>query len=200
MFRRLKAPSLSGFGVERLWSDLARRRYRHRQFVTIAYVMLLSLVGRPSRVPMLYWAGVALVFAGEAIRMWASGHVRKDRVLATAGPYAYVRHPLYVGNNMIVVGFCLVSGLWWSFPLWLVLALVFFPQAIAHEDAQLHRQFGLEWERWRADTRALLPRLTPSRSASGGRWSLRQSLRVNGEPFIAAFLGGCFWMLYLRMA
>ncbi len=199
MFRRLKAPSLSGLGLQRLWSDLARRRYRHRQFVTIVYVVLLSLLGLPQRVPMLFWPGVALVVAGEAVRMWASGHVKKDRVLATSGPYAFVRHPLYVGNNIIVTGFCLASGLWWSFPLWIALALAFFPPAIAHEDDLLHRIFGSEWEDWRAHTRALVPRLAQFKVGTPGEWSLRQSLGINGEPLIAAFLGGCLFLLHLKM-
>ena len=200
MFRRLRMPTLSELGLQRLWSDLARRRYRHRQFVTIAYVMLLSLIGLPQRVPALFWPGMVLVVSGEAVRIWASGHVKKDRILATTGPYAFVRHPLYVGNNVIVAGFCLVSGLWWSFPLWVALAFAFFPPAIAHEDGLLHRLFGSAWEDWRAHTRALVPSLTPFRTGTRGEWSLRQSLGVNGEPLIAAFLGGCLYLLHLKMA
>ena len=200
MFRRLRAPSLSGLGLQQLRSDLARRRHRHRQFVTIAYVLLLSVVGLPQRAPALFWPGVALVFAGEAVRLWASGHVNKDRVLATTGPYAFVRHPLYVGNNVIVAGFCLASGRWWSFPLWLALALAFFPPAIAHEDALLHRLFGSAWEEWSARTRALVPRLGRYRPGMGGAWSLRQSLRVNGEPLIVVFLCGCLYLLHLKLA
>ena len=200
MFRRLRMPTLSELGLQRLWSDLARRRYRHRQFVTIAYVMLLSLIGLPQRVPALFWPGMVLVVSGEAVRMWASGHVKKDRILATTGPYAFVRHPLYVGNNVIVAGFCLASGLWWSFPLWVALAFAFFPPAIAHEDGLLHRLFGSAWEDWRAHTRALVPSLAPFRTGTRGEWSLRQSLGVNGEPLIAAFLGGCLYLLHLKMA
>ena len=200
MFRRLRMPTLSELGLQRLWSDLARRRYRHRQFVTIAYVMLLSLIGRPQRVPALFWPGMVLVVSGEAVRMWASGHVKKDRILTTTGPYAFVRHPLYVGNNVIVAGFCLASDLWWSLPLWVALAFAFFPPAIAHEDAVLHRLFGRAWEEWRAHTRALVPGLTPFSTGTRGEWSLRQSLKVNGEPLIAVFLGGCLYLLHLKMA
>ncbi len=200
MFRRLRSPSLSGLGLWQLWSDLATRRHRHRQFVTIAYVVLLSVAGLPQRTPLLFWPGAALVVIGEAVRLWASGHVKKDRILATTGPYAFVRHPLYVGNNVIVAGFCMASGQWWSFPLWLVLALAFFPPAIAHEDALLHRLFGSAWEEWSVRTRALVPGIDRYRAAVGGEWSLRQSLRVNGEPLIAAFLGGCLYFLHLKLA
>ncbi len=199
MLRRLKAPSLSGLGLQRLWSDLTVRRYRHRQFVTIVYVVLLSVLGVPERFPALFWPGAILVIVGEAVRVWASGHVKKDKCLATTGPYAFVRHPLYVGNNTIVVGFCLASGLWWGLPLWVALAVAFFPPAISHEDMLLHRLFGSEWEDWRMHTRALIPRLTPFRLGIRGEWSLRQSLRINGEPLIAVFLGGCLYVLHLKL-
>ena len=43
MFRPLRMPTLSELGLQRLWPDLARRCYRHRQFVTIAYVTDLAV-------------------------------------------------------------------------------------------------------------------------------------------------------------
>ncbi|MHB8454536.1 MAG: methyltransferase family protein [Acidiferrobacterales bacterium] len=200
MFRRLKAPSLSTLGLQQFVFDLGSRRYRHRQFVTIAYLVLLTILGTPDRFAVLFWPGAALVFIGESIRLWASGHVKKDRVLAVTGPYAFVRHPLYLGNHSVVLGFCLACGLWWSFPVWIALSFAFYPSAIRREDALLHRVFGSEWEDWRDHVRALIPRFSPYRSGPWSRWSLVQSLQVNGEPLIAAFLFGCLYLLYLRIA
>ncbi len=36
---------------------------------------------------------------GEAIRIWAAGHLEKGREVTTSGPYAFSRHPLYVGSS-----------------------------------------------------------------------------------------------------
>jgi len=200
MFRRLRAPSLSTLGLQQLFSDLVSRRYRHRQFITIAYLVLLTILGAPDRFPALFWLGTVLVIAGELIRLWASGHVKKDKALATTGPYAFVRHPLYLGNHTIVLGFCLSCGLWWSLPVWIALSLAFYPSALSREDAVLRRLFGTEWEEWRAHTGALVPRSSAYRSREWGDWSLRQSLRVNGEPLIAAFLFVCLYLLYIRIS
>ena len=200
MFRRLRTPSLSTLGWRQLLFDLAHRRYRHRQFITIAYLVLLTVLGVPDRLPVFFWAGSVMVAAGELVRLWASGHVKKDKVLATSGPYAFVRHPLYVGNHTIAIGFCLASALWWSLPVWIGLSLVFYPAAISREDGVLQKNFGSQWEEWCGETRALIPRLTPYRRSGRSEWSLRQSLRVNGEPVIAAFLFSCLYLLYLRVS
>ncbi len=197
LLRRLKFPSLSSFGLEKLVYDLKHRRYRFRQFVGILFLFVLTAVGAP--IAGWFGAGLAAVALGMAVRLWASGHVKKDKALATTGPYGYVRHPLYVGNHLITLGFCLASGLWWSFLAWGAIALVFYPGTIAHEDEVLHRLFGTEWEAWRARTRALIPRLTPYRPGEKSEWSFAQSWH-NGEPVIIAILLGCLYLLYFRLA
>lgn len=200
MFRRLKAPSSFGFG--KLAHDLVHRRYRFRQFVGIGFLFVLTVVGEPTAwgryAPQLFWSGIGFAVLGMLIRLWASGHVKKDKSLATTGPYSFVRHPLYVGNHLITLAFCLASGLWWSFPAWAVIAMLFYPGTIAHEDTVLHRLFGKSWEAWRAETHALIPRLTPYNRHERGEWSLRQS-HHNGEPLIIAILVGCLFYLWLGL-
>ena len=199
MFRRFKAPTLSSLGLQKLAYDVMHRRYRFRQFVGIAFLFVLTFMGAPGKLGALgYWlfyAGVALAVPGMAIRLWASGHVKKDKALATSGPYGYVRHPLYVGNHLITFGFCLASGLWWSLPAWLVIGLIFYPGTIKHEDEVLRRLFGKSWENWRARTYALIPRLTPYKPGQTGEWSFSQSLRINGEPVIILILVLCLFFL-----
>lgn len=145
--------------------------------------------------------GAALAVIGILVRLWASGYIKKNRQLATDGPYAFVRHPLYVGNLLIAVGFAIACGLWWAWLMLLVFWLIFYPNAIRQEDAKLERLFGDAWGSWRAETRALLPRLSPYRPDGPeiSPWSFTQSLRSNGEPVIAAFLVGCLYLLYQWM-
>ncbi len=182
-------------GLARFVRDIQFNRHRTRQMVGIAFVILLVVIGQPWNAE-LYFIGVAAATLGIAVRMWASGHVKKDKVLATTGPYAYVRHPLYVGNHLITFGFCLASGLWWSFVVWIVLGFFYYPQTIAHEDRLLARLFPGEWEEWAKKTRALIPSLTPYRSGQSSEWSFGQSLRQNGEPIIAALLFLGLYILY----
>lgn len=171
-------------------SELVRRRYRYRQAVGIVFAAGIVALGRPSEMLVISGAGFALI--GMIIRMWASGYVKKDTELATSGPYAFVRHPLYVGNHLIAIALCLASGLWWSWPVWIVLAFVFYPAAIRREDARLSTRFPDEWHAWRAETHALFPRGSAYRpgghAPDKGDWSFRQSLVQNGEPIYVAVI------------
>jgi len=183
------------FGLQRFLHDIRYHRERFRQFLGIAFVILVSTAGEPKK--MLLATGGGLVVLGIAVRLWASGHIKKNKVLATDGPYTYVRHPLYVGNITLGFGFALASGLWWSLPLLVGILVAFYPHAIRREDERLHRMFNKEWEQWRKGTRALIPRLISYQFTQRGNWSFRQSLRQNGEPIIALFL--LFWLYFLSL-
>ena len=54
-------------------------------------------------------AGVWLAAAGEAIRVWAAGHLEKGREVTTSGPYRFTGHPLYLGSTLIGVGVAVAS-------------------------------------------------------------------------------------------
>ena len=183
------------FGVQRFFNDIRYHRERYRQFIGISFVILISVVGEPKK--LLFFTGLAFVFLGIAVRLWSSGHIKKNKALATDGPYTFVRHPIYVGNITLGFGFALASSLWWSLPLLILILLIFYPQAIHQEDENLHRIFKKDWEQWHKRTRALIPSLSHYRDAQGGKWSLMQSLRQNGEPIIALFL--LFWLFFLSL-
>lgn len=183
-------------GVQRFIHDIRYRRDRYRQFIGIAFVVLVTVAGHPMAA--LYWTGAVVACSGIAVRLWASGHIKKNKALANDGPYQYVRHPLYVGNILLGCGFCLASGLWWSGPFFIMILLVFYPQAIRREDEKLHNLFKEDWERWRKQTPALLPRLRWTYKP-GGSWSFWQSLRQNGEPVIALFLCACLYYLFIKL-
>ena len=187
-------------GVGGFLSTQWRKRRKHRQFAGVAYVFFLTALGHPTRAPWI--AGALVVVLGMLVRLWASGIVHKNELLATSGPYGFVRHPLYVGNISIGLGFCLASGLWWSWLGFAVLLWIFYPHTIRYEDQKLRRLFGAPWERWSHVTRALWPRLTPYTDAeaeTGGQraqWSFRLSLARNGEPVHIAV--GVLFLWYLH--
>lgn len=183
-------------GLHRVVRSL-RYHEASRQLLGIALILLWTLVGEPS--PWSFWPAVPLVAGGAAVRMWASGCIFKNKVLATSGPYAFVRHPLYLGNILALLGFALASALWWAAPLLLAFLWFYYPTAIEYEDRKLHRLFGEAWLAWSARVPALFPR---GRRATGGEragWSLMQSLRRNGEPVVLAYLLGCALWLYAKI-
>ena len=158
----------------------------------------MTLAGHPA---FGFWlAGAILTTLGMLVRLWASGYVMKNEVLATVGPYARVRHPLYVGNFLICVGFCAASGLWWSVPMATLMWLSLYPETIRYEDQKLRRLFPEHWDRWAAETRALLPRWTPyAGTGEAVPWSLRRSLLRNGEPLHIVLMVAGLWYLHSRI-
>jgi len=183
--------------LQRLIYNLRYRRDRYRQFLGIMLIIVLAALGLPASLPLLILGGV-LIGVGESIRLWASGHIKKDKELATNGPYNYVRHPLYVGNITLLTGFALACGLWWAIPVAIVFLLLFYPPAIRREDGKLRRLFPSQWNPWAERTRALIPSSTPYQRDDWGQWSFTQSLRQNGEPLIAVFLAICLLVLFRR--
>ena len=194
-------PARPAGALAALFYDLRYRRRRFRQLLGWAFVFTVTLCGSPWH-PGLFWSGVAVASLGMAMRLWASGFVQKNQVLATNGPYARVRHPLYTGNVLICIGFALASGLWWAWPVGLVFVLLFYPTSIAYEDRKLHRLFPEAWEPWASVTPAIVPALRRTAAASGERWSwsFRQSLFQNGEPIYVLVMAGCLFWLWRGLA
>jgi len=103
-------------------------------------------------------AGLPVSLAGLALRAWAAGCLAKDQRLATGGPYARTRNPLYLGTLLVAAGFAIASrsiGLGALFAA--VFLLVYLP-VIQLEEQHLRRLFP-EYEAYAARVPALWPRL-----------------------------------------
>jgi protein-S-isoprenylcysteine O-methyltransferase Ste14 len=169
-------------GVARIVREL-RYQEAARQGIGLLLMPLFAISADPQ--PVLFYPGLALVLLGSLVRIYASGFIVKNRQLATDGPYSLVRHPLYTGNLLIMLGFILASGVWWAVPAGAAFWWFYYPTAIAYEDRKLQRIFGEAWDRWSASVPAVIPRrLLP---AGAGNWSLTTSLRQNAEPLVLLF-------------
>lgn len=144
-----------------------------------------------------YAGGIALVVLGEVVRFWAAGTIVKDAEIATGGPYAFVRNPLYFGSLLLAVGYGLISGLglWGVVPM-LALFLLFHIAAILFEEIFLKATFGAPYKEYFKRVPRLLPSLTPRTKGKGGyQWA--QALR-NREHISALFALAFVVLLSLR--
>jgi len=57
-------------------------------------------------------AGLIVALPGEALRVWAAGHLDKGREITRSGPYRFLRHPLYLGSAVLGAGFIVAASSW----------------------------------------------------------------------------------------
>jgi protein-S-isoprenylcysteine O-methyltransferase Ste14 len=138
--------------MKRLREALARWR------VTLGFVsgVLVLWLAEPTRGSLA--AGALVALAGESLRIWAAGHLRKSVEVTTSGPYRWLAHPLYVGSAILGAGLAIACAN-------LIVAVLIasylgatLTAAIREEEAFLGQSFGDRYGRY----------LCGSSSADGG--------------------------------
>ncbi len=154
--------------------------------------------------------GILFIVLGEALRFWANGYVGHVKVnlrrqpgsetkighLITAGPYARVRHPLYLGTFLIGLGFCvLVRNPWLAVGAFAFFLAIYLKKA-AEEDALIHQEWGGEFAAYRREVHAWIPRLRPYANRSG-QWTW-QGIEASREGKTLTWLLVVVTALYLH--
>jgi protein-S-isoprenylcysteine O-methyltransferase Ste14 len=128
-------------------TDPAQRLARWR--VPLGYLLgiVALLLASPTRTSLTIGATVGAL--GEALRIWAAGHLEKGREVTRTGPYAMTRHPLYAGSSIMGLGFAIaahsvVVGALVALYLGLTIAA-----AIRSEEAHLTEKFGAAYPEYR---------------------------------------------------
>jgi protein-S-isoprenylcysteine O-methyltransferase Ste14 len=93
--------------------------------------------------------GGTIAMVGEALRVWAAGHIEKGREVTRTGPYQLVRHPLYLGSAIMAGGFALASRSIWVAVIAAIYVSATFWAAMRSEEAALDRQFSGEYTAYR---------------------------------------------------
>jgi protein-S-isoprenylcysteine O-methyltransferase Ste14 len=148
---------------------------RYRVPAGYALGILALLLARPSGLSLVL--SLPLVAGGEALRLWASGHIEKTRRLATGGPYAHTRNPLYVGSVLLALGFAAASASSWVILAVAAYLLAFFPSVMKEEARFLRQAFPDEYARWARDVPVFLPRI----NAAGPRETTFSWARVTAN-------------------
>lgn len=141
--------------------------------------------------------GMGLIAAGAALRSWAAGMLRKNEELATQGPYALARHPLYLGSLLIALGICTVlSQAPGNFVALAVLVFLVYWPKIREEESLIRPYFGEPWHRYAERTALLFPKRFPRGLAAP--WSARQWLKNKEYRAFLTCLGvlAVFELLY----
>jgi protein-S-isoprenylcysteine O-methyltransferase len=115
----------------------------------------------------LHWPGLALLWAGLALRMWAVRTLREFFTVDVAihaghrlvrnGPYRLLRHPAYTGVLASFAGLALCSGSWISAAIIFVPICGAFLYRIAVEERALRAAFPEAYPAYAAATARLIP-------------------------------------------
>ena len=154
-------------------------------------VIAFAWLSRPTTLSLAI--GLPGCLAGLAIRAWAAGHLRKNMTLATGGPYAWVRNPLYIGTLLTAAGFVIASRRWPLAVLFAAVFLLVYLPVIELEEQHLRKLFP-EY----TDYSLRVPKLIPGRPLRGERRSFRWSVYMRNEEYQAllGFLAGTAWLVF----
>lgn len=176
----------------RLWAKFAKRARLPVGYLTTGLLLALQR----GEVKWLV-AGTFLFLRGLGLRLWAAGHLRKGRELTTSGPFAHVRHPLYLGTLLIGLGYGTMSGRWWGPLLVAGLFGALYLPTMLDEEQHLKEAFGERYEEYKRNVPMLLPRLRAWERKERSRFS-SLLLRRNREHIWALCnlaVAGLFWAL-----
>jgi len=179
------------------WRQLRSFLIRRRVRITVALFSVLILEDLVERVQPHSLAnvgdiysliGLGLIMSGLALRSFAAGILHKRTQLTTTGPYGFVRHPLYIGSFMMMLGFCALiddsENLW--FVLGPMLALYIYRTLL--EERTLSAEFGDQWDQYAKTVPRFIPRRWPKNSFA--TWKLDQWLRNREYNAVSAVFVG----------
>ena len=168
-------------------TDAVRRLARLRVPLGFAFAVLVFWLARPTPA-FLVWGGLVAAI-GEALRIWAAGHLNKSREVTSSGPYRWFAHPLYVGSSVMGVGLAIAAG---SVAVALIVALYLattIGAAIRSEEAFLREKFGSDYDTWRRGVvRPAGAQLEASRSFSMAQAMANREYRALAGVAIALLL------------
>jgi protein-S-isoprenylcysteine O-methyltransferase Ste14 len=173
--------------------------FRNRGWLPILFLGV-PLIARGTLSPSRWVIGGLLIVIGEAFRLAgvaAAGTSTRRRSrtvhrLVTYGIFAWSRNPLYNGNFLIWIGFCVISGVLWFLPAAVLLFAAEYSLIVRYEEGVLESTFGRQY----LDYRNSVPRWLPSKPDQPehgehdwpGAWRSEISTFMQYAVLIAAFI------------
>jgi protein-S-isoprenylcysteine O-methyltransferase Ste14 len=137
--------------------DITEIVIRYRSFVGILGLITILYLSEPS--PRSVFIGFFFIIAGMFFRGWSSGYIDKDNELATQGPFALTRNPLYFGNFILGVGIAVAGNNVCCYIIFVVYYLLFFPFLMVIEHRRLKKRFGKQYEEWAKSSNSFFPKI-----------------------------------------
>lgn len=157
--------------------------------VPLGFVSFVAAFWLASPTPTSLLTGGAIALIGQALRVWAAGHIEKGREVTRSGPYRHMRHPLYVGSAIMGLGFGIASASIGTALLVVAYFLVTYVAAVRTEEATLDARFAGEYSAYREGRATEITR----------RFSAQRAFGMNREFRAVIGLAGALILLWWRL-
>jgi hypothetical protein len=164
---------------------------RFRVALGFVFGVLVLVLAQPTARSLVI--GMSVAAAGEAIRIWAAGHLRKSREVTVSGPYRWLPHPLYVGSSVMGVGLAIASASVLVAVLIAIYLVATLTAAIKSEEAFLRRAFGEQYDLYRSGLDA---RRRERGAASARRFSLQQAMANREYRAVAGLIAAILLLIW----
>src|SRR5580658_9094194 len=156
-------------------------------------VLVFAWLSRPTALSL--ELGLPVSVAGLALRAWAAGCLVKDQRLATGGPYAHTRNPLYLGTLLVAAGLAIAARSPWLGALFAAVFLFVYLPVIQLEEQHLRRLFP-EYADFANRVPSLWPRLRGM--PDGGGQPFRWAIYLKNREYQAAmgFAAGAAFLIW----
>ena len=173
-----------------------RWRVRTGYLVAVLYWVLAAPAARSIVL------GGVVALLGLLIRGAASGYLRKYESLATSGPYARTRNPLYFGSGFLALGFAIAGNSWAAGIVVMAYFAIFYYQVMRNKEADLRQRFSVAFDEYAARVPLFFPCISPKRNefspAGSGSFSWPQYLRNREYKALIGTIAG-LGIVWLRM-
>lgn len=129
--------------------------------VRAGYPVALACLFLASPTPHSLALGVGIAALGLVLRGAAAGHLQKHERLASSGPYAYTRNPLYLGSAVLAAGFLLAGRSWVAAVITTAYFALFYPAVMRREKQELRLLYGPAFDDYAKRVPLFWPRLAP---------------------------------------
>ena len=153
---------------------------RRRSVLFAPFFTVVLLTARLAPSSWIEWiqdlSGLLCIFFGTWLRLLSASYHESshEEHPITAGPYAWIRHPLYLANFLLGLGIVLMAG--WQ-PMWGVYLLIFIPLhwlIIRSEEVHLSGMYGKEYTQYLRS----VPAVIPWRRYRGSPYGLRNDYKM----------------------
>jgi protein-S-isoprenylcysteine O-methyltransferase Ste14 len=175
--------------INRLFNNPTLRRVLVKSRVLLAVVVVVLIIRYMD--PRWLLPGFLVSMFGEAIQLWCFASLDKGRTLATNGPYAFVRNPMYLGRFFILLGGLMLLGKWWILLLFAVIYWFYMANRVGREEEYLRGVLGPPYEEYLRVVNRFLPG-APRPGSPVAFWDWKLLKQNHGPLNLAATL--LFWV------